>query len=186
MAHVVFLRGVNVGSARRFQPSALARELVHLGAANLGAAGTFVIRKHLSEAALRSEFAGRLPFITDLMICRSGELEKLAATDPFPTTGLPPGSRRFVSVLASKPRRLPPLPFSYPAGKDWQVLVLGVSGKLAWGLWRRVGRRSFVDPNGVSVKYFGVRATTRNWNTVVRLCGVLRSSSPGCDKDSLR
>ena len=39
MAHVVFLRGVNVGSARRFQPSALARELAHLGAANLGAAG---------------------------------------------------------------------------------------------------------------------------------------------------
>jgi len=121
MAHVVFLRGVNVGSARRFQPSALARELVHLGAANLGAAGTFVIRKHLSEAALRAEFAGRLPFATDLMICRSAELEKLAATDPFPTTGVPPDSRRFVSVLARKPRRLPPLPFSYPVGEDWQV-----------------------------------------------------------------
>ena len=176
MAHVVFLRGVNVGSARRFQPSALARELAHLGAANLGAAGTFVIRKHLSEAALRSEFAGRLPFTTDLMICRSGELEKLAATDPFPTTGISPDFRRFVSVLAKKPRRLPPLPFSYPAGKDWQVRVVGVSGKLAWGLWRRVGGRSFVDPNGVIEKYLGVRATTRNWNTVVRLCDVLRSS----------
>src|SRR5580765_1165206 len=109
MAHVVFLRGVNVGGARRCQPSALARELAHLGAANLGAAGTFVIRKHLSETALRSEFAGRLPFTTDLMICRSGELEKLAAADPFPTTGLPPDLRRFVSVLAKKPRRPPSL-----------------------------------------------------------------------------
>jgi uncharacterized protein (DUF1697 family) len=173
MAHVVFLRGVNVGGARRFQPSALARELVHLGAANLGAAGTFVIRKHLSEAALRSEFAGRLPFTTDLMICRSGELEKLAAADPFPP-GLPPDFRRFVSVLAKKPRRPPPLPFSYPAGEDWQIRVLGVDGKLAWGLWR-VGR-SPVDPNSVIEKYLGVRATTRNWNTVVRLCDVLRSS----------
>jgi uncharacterized protein (DUF1697 family) len=175
MAHVVFLRGVNVGSARRFQPSALARELVHLGAANLGAAGTFVIRKHLSEAALRAEFAGRLPFTTDLMICRSAELEKLTATDPFPTTGLPPHSRRFVSVLARKPRRLPPLPFSYPVGEHWQVQVVGVSGNLAWSLWRRVGG-SFVDPNSVIEKYLGVRATTRNWNTVVRLCNVLRSS----------
>jgi uncharacterized protein (DUF1697 family) len=176
MAHVVFLRGVNVGSARRFQPSALARELAHLGAANLGAAGTFVIRKHLSEAALRSEFAGRLPFTTDLMICRSGELEKLAATDPFPTRGLPPDLRRFVSVLAKKLRRLPPLPFSSPAGENWQVRVVGVSGNLAWGFWRRVGSRSFVDPNGVIEKYLGVRATTRNWNTVVRLCDVLRTS----------
>jgi uncharacterized protein (DUF1697 family) len=185
MAHVVFLRGVNVGSARRFQPSALARELVHLGAANLGAAGTFVIRKHLSEAALRAEFTCRLPFTTDLMICRSAELEKLAATEPFPATGLPPDFRRFVSILAKRPRRLPPFPFSYPAGKDWQVRVLGVSGKLAWGLWRPGGRSS-VDPNGVIEKYLGVRATTRNWNTVVRLCDVLRSSSPRCDKDSLR
>ena len=74
------------------------------------------------------------------MICRSGELEKLAATDPFPTTGLPPDLRRFVSVLAKKPRRLPP--------------------------W--------------------VRATTRNWSTVVRLCDVLGSSSPRRDKGSLR
>ena len=185
MAHVVFLRGVNVGGSRRFQPSALVRELAHLGAVNLGAAGTFVIRKHLSEAALRSEFTSRLPFTTDLMICRSAELEKLAATDPFPTTGLPPDSRRFVSVLARKPRHLPPLPFGYPAGKDWQVRVLGVSGKLAWGFWRRVGR-SLLDPNGVIEKYFEVRATTRNWNTVVRLCAVLRSSSPRCDTDSLR
>jgi uncharacterized protein (DUF1697 family) len=185
MAHVVFLRGVNVGSARRFQPSALARELAHLGVANLGAAGTFVIRKHLSDAALRSEFASRLPFTTDLMMCRSGELEKLAATDPFPARGLPPHFRRFVSILAKKPGRPPPLPFSYPAGKDWQVRVVGVSGKLAWGLWRRVGR-SFVDPNGVIEKYLGIRATTRNWNAVIRLCHVLRSSSPRCDKDSLR
>ena len=185
MAHVVFLRGVNVGGSRRFQPSALVRELAHLGAVNLGAAGTFVIRKHLREAALRSEFTSRLPFTTDLMICRSRELEKLAATDPFPTAGFPPDLRRFVSVLAKKPRQLPPLPFGYPPGKDWQVRIVGVSGRLAWALWRRLGR-SFVDPNGVIEKYLGVRATTRNWNTVVRLCDVLRSSSPRCDKDSLR
>jgi uncharacterized protein (DUF1697 family) len=175
MAHVVFLRGVNVGGSKCFQPSALARELAHLGAVNLGAAGTFIIRKHLSEAVVRSEFASRLPFTTDLMICRSRELEQLAATDPFPTTGLPPDLRRFVSVLAKKPRQLPPLPFGYPAGKDWQVRIVGVSGKLAWALWRRLGR-SPVDPNGVIEKYLGVRATTRNWNTVVRLCDVLPQS----------
>ena len=175
MAHVVFLRGVNVGNARRFQPSALARELAHLGAANLGAAGTFVIRKHLSEAALRSEFAGRLPFTTDLMICRSGELEKLAATDPFPTTGLPPDSRRFVSVLAKKPRRPPPLPFSYPAGENWQVRLVGVSGKLAWGLWRRVGaaHSSTRMASSRSTSGSGPRpATGTPWSVSATCCGV--------------
>jgi uncharacterized protein (DUF1697 family) len=185
MAHVVFLRGVNVGGSNRFQPSLLARKLAHLGAVNLGAAGTFVIRKHLSEAVLRSEFASRLPFSTDLMICRSGELEQLAASNPFPARVLPPDVRRFVSVLAKRPPKQPSLPLSYPAGEDWQVRILGVSGRLAWALWRRVGR-SFVDPNSVIERHLGVRATTRNWNTVVRLCDVLRTSSPICDKDSLR
>jgi uncharacterized protein (DUF1697 family) len=174
MAHVVFLRGVNVGGARCFQPSALARELAHLDAVNIGAAGTFVIRKRLSEAVLRSEFARRLPFTTDLMICRFQDLEKLAAADPFPATAVPPDLRRFVSVLSKRPHQLPLLPFSYPAGKDWQVRIVGVSGNLAWALWRRLGR-SFVDPNSVVEKCLGVRATTRNWNTVLRLCEALRT-----------
>jgi uncharacterized protein (DUF1697 family) len=175
MAHVVFLRGVNVGGARRFQPSNVARDLAHLGAVNLGAAGTFVIRKHLNGATLRSEFADRLPFTTELMICRSGDLERLIASEPFPRAGLSPELRRFVSVLARRPRKLPPLPFSYPAGEEWQVRILGVTGRLAWAWWRRQGR-SFVDPNSVTEKYLGVRATTRNWNTMVRLCEVLRTA----------
>ena len=50
MALVVFLRGVNVGGHRRFRPSALAAELKHLGAVNIGAAGTFVIRARITRA----------------------------------------------------------------------------------------------------------------------------------------
>jgi hypothetical protein len=35
MAQVVFLRGVNVGGAKRFQPCLLAKELSHLDVTNL-------------------------------------------------------------------------------------------------------------------------------------------------------
>ena len=60
MPLVVFMRGVNVGTAKRFQPSLFARELEHLGVSNLGAAGTFVVRGTLAESALRAEFLRRL------------------------------------------------------------------------------------------------------------------------------
>ena len=50
MSLVVFLRGVNVGGHKRFRPAALAKELVHLDAVNIGAAGTFVIRRRVSRA----------------------------------------------------------------------------------------------------------------------------------------
>ena len=43
MALVVFLRGVNVGGHRTFRPTTLTKQLKHLDAVNIGAAGTFVI-----------------------------------------------------------------------------------------------------------------------------------------------
>ena len=45
MALVVFIRGVNVGGHRTFRPSVLARVLSDYGVVNVGAAGTFVVRK---------------------------------------------------------------------------------------------------------------------------------------------
>ena len=57
MALVVLLRGVNVGGHRTFRPAALARQLKHLDAVNIGAAGTFVIRRPVTRAQLRAELA---------------------------------------------------------------------------------------------------------------------------------
>ncbi len=45
MALIVFLRGVNVGGHRTFRPSMLARELSDYDVVNVGAAGTFIVRK---------------------------------------------------------------------------------------------------------------------------------------------
>lgn len=59
MALVVLLRGINVGGHRRFRPAALARELKHLDAVNIGAAGTFVIRRPIAQAQLRAQVARR-------------------------------------------------------------------------------------------------------------------------------
>ena len=44
MALVVFLRGVNVGGHKAFQPTVLARALAALDVKSIGAAGTFVVR----------------------------------------------------------------------------------------------------------------------------------------------
>src|SRR5579884_3102875 len=107
MALVVFLRGVNVGGRRTFQPSALARELADLDVVNVGAAGTFVVRKATSQAAVRAEFLGRLPVETELMVVRGGDLMALARGDPFAAEAAAEGADRCVSVLAKRPRALP-------------------------------------------------------------------------------
>jgi uncharacterized protein (DUF1697 family) len=174
-ALVVFMRGVNVGGNRVFQPSILAKELAHLGVLNVGAAGTFVITGRCAQATLRAEFLKRMAFPAELMICRGRDVLDLVARDPFPKQALAGDMRRFVSVMARPPRTYPPLPLDIPAGGEWQVRFIEVSGRFALALWRRLGR-SIVDPNGVAEKHFRVTSTTRNWNTIVRVAGILSRS----------
>ena len=50
VALVVLLRGINVGGHRTFRPTKLAEQLKHLDAVNIGAAGTFVIRRPVTRA----------------------------------------------------------------------------------------------------------------------------------------
>ena len=167
------MRGVNVGSAKRFQPTILAKQLAHLRVSNLDAAGTFIVREAMDASAVRAEFLRRLPFVCDLMVCQGRDLLKLAAAEPFSDSASHPDLRRFVSVLAQRPRKPPALSWSYPAGEEWQVRLVGISGRFVLCLWRRLAN-SFVEPNMLIEKQLGVRATTRNWNTILRVCAVLQ------------
>ncbi len=172
MGFVVFLRGVNVGGHKAFRPSALARELANFDVVNVGAAGTFVVRKAIGEATLRAELQRRLPFQAEIMICRAREVLDLAAGEPFREEPSGKEVSRYVSVLAKRPRALPALPITQPAGEQWQVKVIGVPGRFALSLHRRMGR-TFVYPNEVVEKNLGVAATTRNWNTISAICQIL-------------
>jgi uncharacterized protein (DUF1697 family) len=174
MALVVFLRGVNVGGHKKaFQPSALARDLADWGAVNVGAAGTFVIREPRGQAALRAEVLRRLPFEADLMICPGRDLLDLADGDPVSAEPSGEGVGKYASVLAWRPRTLPPLPITQPAGEQWQVKVIAVPGRVALSLSRRLGRR-VVYPNEVVEKSLGVPATTRSWSTISAICDILK------------
>lgn len=172
MALVLFMRAVNVGGHHVFRPSLLAHELAHLGVINVGAAGTFVVPGAVSQRTLRSEVLRRLPVPAELMICPGGDIMELVSRYPFPSGAAFEGLRRVVSVLSRRPAKHPPLPLAQPAGSQWQVKVVAVSGRFALSFWRRLGR-SFVDPNGVVEKRLGVSATTRNWNTICKIRDIL-------------
>ena len=171
MSSVVFIRGVNVGGHKTFRPSLLAKKLAHLGIINVGAAGTFVVPGGVAQGVIRAAFVGSLPFEAELMICRGSDVLDLAASEPFRSFG---DLRCLVSMLSRRPAKTPRLPLCQPAGDRWEVKVIGVSGVLALSLWRLLGK-SPVDVNGVVEKGFGVRATTRNWNTILKVCGILRT-----------
>ena len=172
MALVVFLRGVNVGGHKTFQPSVLAKQLADYDVVNIGAAGNFVVRKPVSQAKLRAEILRRLPFEPEIMICPALDIIRIASSDPFALEPTGPDIVRFVNVLAKRPRALPPLPLTLPAAGDWLLKLIEVRDRFAFGLYRR--NMKAISLLSQLEKRLGVPATTRNWNTINAIVKVLK------------
>src|SRR5215207_10239209 len=121
MALIVFLRGVNVGGHKTFRPSLLAKELSDYDVVNVGAAGTFVVRKPGSRAKFRAALLQKLPFETEIMLCDGRDLIRLEAENPFATEPSRPDIVRFVSVLSKAGGVQPSLPIRFPPDGEWLV-----------------------------------------------------------------
>jgi uncharacterized protein (DUF1697 family) len=171
VALVVLLRGVNVGGHRAFRPRALADELKHLDAVNIGAAGTFVIRRPVARAPLRAELRRHLPFDAEIMICDGSEIVRLMSQNHFADQPVRPDVVRFVSVLSRRPRATPSLPMLFPSSGKWLLKILARDNRFVFGVYRR--HMKVIGYLGTLDRIFGVPATTRNWNTITAIARVL-------------
>jgi uncharacterized protein (DUF1697 family) len=173
MALVVFLRGVNVGGHRTFRPSVLARELSDYGVVNVGAAGTFVVRKPGPREKFRAELLRKLPFETTVILCDGRDLIRMEMENPFGTEPPRPDIVRFVSILSKADDGRATIPCSLPPCGPWFVRVIASKNRFVFGVYRRhmktIGYLGQID------KLFGVPATTRNWNTMVAIVRILQA-----------
>ena len=174
MALIVFLRGVNVGGHRTFRPSIVARELSDYDVLNVGAAGTFVVRKPGSRAKFRNALLRKLPFEAEIVLCDGRDLMRLETENPFGTEPPPPDVVRFVSILSKAGGVRASLPVTFPSDGEWLVRVIASEGQFVFGVYRRhmktIGYLGQID------KLYGVPATTRNWNTIVAIVRILKST----------
>jgi uncharacterized protein (DUF1697 family) len=177
MALVVFLRGVNVGGHRTFRPSILARELSGYDVLNVGAAGTFVVRKPGSRAKFRTALLRKLPFEAEIVLCEGRDLMRLETENPFGTLPSPPDVVRFVSILSKAGGVRASLPVTFPSDGEWLVRVIASEGQFVFGVYRRhmktIGYLGQID------KLYGVPATIRNWNTIIAIIRMLKSLKGG-------
>ena len=174
MALVVFLRGVNVGGHRTFRPSVVARELSSYDVVNVGAAGTFVVRKPgRSQTALRAELVRKLPAETDIMFVDGRDLLQLETENPFGPE--PPGADivRFISILSKAGAVRTPMPVSFPPEGEWLVRIIASKGQFVFGTYRR--HMKTIAYLGKIDRLFDAPATTRNWNTIEAILRILRS-----------
>jgi uncharacterized protein (DUF1697 family) len=172
---VVFLRAVNVGGTNLCRPASIAKELAKFDIVNIGAVGTFVVRKNASESALRAAIARKLPFKCEIMICPAKAVVDLVKKDSFARQPSGPDITRFVSVLHKSPRkRLPfPLPLNLPADNEWLLRIIAIQNRFVLGIYRR--QMKAISYLGKIEKLLGVPVTTRSWSTIEKIAKILQT-----------
>ena len=175
MALVVFIRGVNVGGHRTFRPSVLARGLRDYGVVNVGAAGTFVVRKPGSKAKFRAALLRKLPFKAEVVLCDGRDLIRLEMENPFGAEPVRPDIVRFVSILSRAGGLRAALPITFPLEGERLVRVMASKEQFVFGVYRRhmktIGYLGRIDT------LFEVPATTRNWNTILAVVRILKGQA---------
>lgn len=173
MASVAFLRAVNVGG-NVVRTAELARSLSPVKAVNLGAAGTFVFPGPESPGMIRSAIEKRLPFPTEIIVVPADGVTALLNDSTFGRDRPLPGTKRFVTALASRPKALPDFPVDRPVGSSWEIRLVGVEAPFALSLYQPQGPRRTLYSNEVVERELSVRGTTRGWETIERVGSVLR------------
>ncbi|MGQ0646702.1 MAG: DUF1697 domain-containing protein [Gemmatimonadaceae bacterium] len=173
MALVALLKGLNVGGHRRFRPSELAKQLKRFDVVNVGAAGTFVVRKPVSRTKLRAEITRRLPFETEVMMCSGSDILRLASGDPFAGQPSRPDIVRFVSLSSERRRPAPPVPLVLPSSGEWCLKVLGCEDRFVLGVHRR--QMKAIVYLGQRETILGARVTTRSWSTILSIARILET-----------
>ena len=142
---------------------------------NLGAAGTFVVRKPGSRAKFRTALLGKLPFGTEVVLCDGRDLMRLETENPFGAEPSRPDLVRFVSILSKAGGVRASLPVTFPSDGEWLVRVMASDGQFVFGMYRRhmktIGYLGQID------KLYGVPATTRNWNTIIAIVRILKGQA---------
>ena len=177
MALVAFLRGVNVGGHRTFRPSLLARALSKYDVVNVGAAGTFVVRKPGSRARFRADLLGKLPFEAEVVLCDGRDLLGFEKENPFQSEPACADVVRFVSILLKAPRAQASIPFALPTDGEWSLRVIAARKRFVFGLYRR--QMKAIGYLGQLDKLLGAPVTTRNWNTIAAVMGILKGGRAG-------
>jgi uncharacterized protein (DUF1697 family) len=175
MALIAFLRGANVGGHRTFRPTILAREMSDYDVINVGAAGTFVVRKPGSRAKFRAALLRKLPFAAEVVLCDGRDLMRLEKENPFAAEPSPSNVVRFVSILSKAGDVPSSLPVTFPSEGAWLVRVIASEGQFVFGMYRRHMRT--ISYLGQVDKLYGAPATTRNWNTIMAIVRILKGSS---------
>jgi uncharacterized protein (DUF1697 family) len=181
--HVAFLRGINVGGKGMVRMADLQKAYAQAGAREVRTfiqSGNVVFATEEAEVeAVGAKVAARLKKLLGwepvVMYRTAEELRKLVKAEPFKPFAGEAGAKWYVTFLAERPKVKLKLPIVV---EKEAIEVIGLKGRELCVLSREKKDGHFGFPNAWAEKTLKTSATSRNWNTVVKMAelagGVLR------------
>jgi uncharacterized protein (DUF1697 family) len=172
--YVAFLRGINVGGKKLIKMEDLRRVVESQGFKNVRtfiASGNVLFETSQTnrdaltrkiEKELLAAFGHDVPVVLQTI----DELKDILRDGPFKK--IKPGAdvMMCVTLLAAEPKSSTKLPLKSAIEN---LEVLAIRNRVAFILCRRKKNGMFSFPNNFFEKEFGVTATTRQWNTIIRI-----------------
>lgn len=172
--YAAFLRGINVGGNKKVPMAELKSMLEKMGFKNVKtilASGNVIFDSVKSNATLLSEAIEKklketFGFEARTLVYDFRDIEKMIALDPFKGIKVTEDVRLYVTLLAQKPDSKLKAPHVSP---DSSFRILKVTGIAIFSVLSVKDSRT-VDAMSIIEKEFGKDVTTRNWNTMLKLC----------------
>jgi uncharacterized protein (DUF1697 family) len=172
---VALLRSVNVAGHGRLAMPELKASFLDLGYTDVTTyiqTGNVIFRTSKRNAAtveadIESQLEATFGSTPKVILRTVPELTRAVATSPYPKSGADP-SRHHVTFLASTPSRAHLAKFQPPASGRDELAIIGreVYVHTPDGYARTKLTGTYLE------RHLGVSSTTRNWNTVTKLCAL--------------
>jgi uncharacterized protein (DUF1697 family) len=178
--YVAFLRGINVGGKKLIRMEDLRRVFESLRFKNVRTfiqSGNVIFESSESNrAALTKKIEKNIlkAFSHDVtvVLTTADELQAILKLNPFKKIKAGADVMLFVAFMAAEPESKTKLPLR---SSTENLDVLAITNCAAFILCYRKPNGMFSFPNNFLEKYFGVAATTRNWNTINRIVALTES-----------
>jgi len=174
-SYVALLRGINVAGHKLIKMDHLASIFTAAGFCNVRTyiqSGNVIFDSRSTNSELLAARIERLLKKTlghdiPVMVRKVSDIRKLVRRDPFPHIQAGTAEAMpFVVFLRDTPLRKPKLPL---VSNIENLEVFEIRDGAALILLRRKPNGSVGSPNAFIEKELGVRATTRNWNTIKKI-----------------
>jgi len=173
VTHIAFLRAVNVAGHAVVKMERLKKAFEAAGCMNvrtvLQSGNVLYERASANSVVFKRGVLAALSEILGAQVMAAfrtlTDLRSLAGADPFSERRPGAEDKLYAAFLVRKPSMVP----DFPLRMEKEGLeVIGMKGLDVFIVSRKVKER-YGFPNIFIEKYFGAPATTRNWNTVVKI-----------------